>query len=895
VGLQFSPQAISDATSHRCRLLGQGSCGRVHAADLPAAEAATAAAVAGGVLPRRVAIKTALPCPVSRRTLLVEASALRLVAHPAVVRLLGTCWSDALDALVFELLPGGDLATRIGCAASAPPAAAAAAGHQTQADSHHGGRPLRWQQRLLLAYQLASALAGLHSSKPRQLLHRDVKPENVLLDADGNGRLCDFGIATVIDCSSRGDDAAAAGGTAKVNAAAAVATGGRAAPGGASAAAAVHLRLDKHHLQHSPLGVSPLPYPGSPPLCAAGAWGAGARSGAASIAQSARSIASAGGPGCSHSHDTHSQHGQQQQQRSSAGGGSSHSHSRSHGHAPPGGSSPAAEAVLARLAARGCAGGGSATPPRTTPPCTPPAGAGSGRGGFSGSGSSSSRCAAGSTGAAGGGVVVVTQHGWAGTQGYLDPAYQQLGQLCALSDVYALGLTMCQLLMVRCCCAAGAATDARQDSTHTHTGMLCAACSPPPPHAMVYAPCNDHHRHHQDERDPRLAKRVLQHTTHEQSLHLPPATADWPPASALAFARLALHVAAGDRQQRPAAAQLAGELRQLLLQAAADAPAATAALPAPLAAFVRLQPGVSCCVPASLHGGAADAAAASSAAAAAAKGLQAAAQSCTSDSSSNGDAGATAAKARVTAASKPSSSTAGQQQSAARPSSAAAAGAAAAKAAAAAAAAAVQEALLAFAKSVMSVELLLSLPAAAGCSHAAVAGGSITCAPKSGAALAAPGAMGSSTTGSCTAAPSLHTWRVQWGVWGPVPGTGSSELAGGSVVFVCRKAGCCFSFAGQYGNGQLRGQWRALDAPAAAAAAAAPASAAAAAAATPAGSGGGGSCASVPDTGVSKGVGAAHAAALQAVAAAFCGAQQQPLGAAVSAAYDFVAHHAVTP
>jgi hypothetical protein len=31
---------------------------------------------------------------------------------------------------------------------------------------------LPWQQRLLISYQLASALAALHSSKPRQLLHR---------------------------------------------------------------------------------------------------------------------------------------------------------------------------------------------------------------------------------------------------------------------------------------------------------------------------------------------------------------------------------------------------------------------------------------------------------------------------------------------------------------------------------------------------------------------------------------------------------------------------------------------------------------------------------------------------------------------------------------------------
>jgi hypothetical protein len=48
--------------------------------------------------------------------------------------------------------------------------------------------------------------------------------------------------------------------------------------------------------------------------------------------------------------------------------------------------------------------------------------------------------------------MVVVHHGWAGTHEYLDPCYEQLGQLCALSDVYGLGLIMCQLLMVSVGC-----------------------------------------------------------------------------------------------------------------------------------------------------------------------------------------------------------------------------------------------------------------------------------------------------------------------------------------------------------------------------------------------------------------------------------------------------------
>lgn len=135
VGVQFSASAITAATSKRCKLLGQGACGRVTAAEYPAATPApapvpagagpsTAAGVASGVVststttgggnndtstictsntttnsssfttngssssssvlrPRRVAIKTALPSPGNRRSLMVEAKALAHTAHPA--------------------------------------------------------------------------------------------------------------------------------------------------------------------------------------------------------------------------------------------------------------------------------------------------------------------------------------------------------------------------------------------------------------------------------------------------------------------------------------------------------------------------------------------------------------------------------------------------------------------------------------------------------------------------------------------------------------------------------------------------------------------------------------------------------------------------------------------
>ncbi|XP_022755766.1 probable serine/threonine-protein kinase PBL19 isoform X3 [Durio zibethinus] len=107
-----------------------------------------------------------------------EVNFLGVVKHPNLVRLVGYCAEDdergIQRLLVYELMRNKSL------------------------EDHLLARlplPLPWVKRLKIAQDAARGLAYLHEEMDFQLIFRDFKTSNILLDDDFNAKLSDFGLA----------------------------------------------------------------------------------------------------------------------------------------------------------------------------------------------------------------------------------------------------------------------------------------------------------------------------------------------------------------------------------------------------------------------------------------------------------------------------------------------------------------------------------------------------------------------------------------------------------------------------------------------------------------------------------------------------------------------------
>jgi serine/threonine protein kinase len=102
-----------------------------------------------------------------------EAAVLTRLNHPNIVELLDVVEEGDEVTLVMPYLTGGTLADRV---------------------NEHGPAPTAEVTRL--AHLLSSALSDAHRA---DVVHRDIKPGNVLFDREGNPHLADFGVASSRD------------------------------------------------------------------------------------------------------------------------------------------------------------------------------------------------------------------------------------------------------------------------------------------------------------------------------------------------------------------------------------------------------------------------------------------------------------------------------------------------------------------------------------------------------------------------------------------------------------------------------------------------------------------------------------------------------------------------
>ncbi|KAJ6697780.1 hypothetical protein OIU85_017786 [Salix viminalis] len=95
--------------------------------------------------------------------------------HPNIISIVGYSVHEEMGFIIYELMPNGSLE-----------------------DLLHGtsrGSSLNWHSRLKIALDTARGLEYLHEFCKPAVIHRDLKSSNILLDANFNAKLSDFGLA----------------------------------------------------------------------------------------------------------------------------------------------------------------------------------------------------------------------------------------------------------------------------------------------------------------------------------------------------------------------------------------------------------------------------------------------------------------------------------------------------------------------------------------------------------------------------------------------------------------------------------------------------------------------------------------------------------------------------
>ena len=159
----FSNMQIKKATKNFSEKLGEGGFGCVYKGEL-----------AGFSL---VAVKNLKSIGQGEKEFRAEVQTIGIIHHINIVRLFGFCAEGLKRVLVYEYMENGSLSSHLFSKSSAV---------------------LTWDLRYHIALGTARGLAYLHEECKECIIHCDMKPDNVLLDAEFCPKIADFGMAKLL-------------------------------------------------------------------------------------------------------------------------------------------------------------------------------------------------------------------------------------------------------------------------------------------------------------------------------------------------------------------------------------------------------------------------------------------------------------------------------------------------------------------------------------------------------------------------------------------------------------------------------------------------------------------------------------------------------------------------
>ncbi|XP_021771395.1 probable L-type lectin-domain containing receptor kinase S.7 [Chenopodium quinoa] len=167
---EFSYRELKFATKgfHSSRILGNGAFGTVYKAYF----------LSSGVI---AAVKRSKHNHENKAEFLAELSIIACLRHKNLVQLQGWCAEKGELLLVYDYMPNGSLDKVL------------------YPEKKIDNNLLPWPQRYNVVVGLASVLTYLHQECEQQVIHRDIKTSNVLLDGNFNPKLGDFGLARLMD------------------------------------------------------------------------------------------------------------------------------------------------------------------------------------------------------------------------------------------------------------------------------------------------------------------------------------------------------------------------------------------------------------------------------------------------------------------------------------------------------------------------------------------------------------------------------------------------------------------------------------------------------------------------------------------------------------------------